>query len=415
MPTNELIHNLTNEIKSYNNVKKANGDCFNVFDIVGIGSDEVKMCRLLAEIINPHGSHSQGITFLKSFCEVVLDLEMESDELTTVKVYTEYPTDFNRRIDIVIVSKYRFIPIEVKIYAEDQKRQCRDYYDYAVKQKKNFNTVYYLTLDGHLPQGEGIIGLTPETKGYKEVTSISFKVDVLKWLNFCLNEENVQAKSSVFGVMKQYTNTIERLCGLMDAEITNKITDMISESADTIRTACSINENINIAKEKMLLKFFAALEEKIYGKNPELIQLTNKFDYKFDNYSAIKNFYKYNRSTYPALTYKYKKIDDTKEIWLRIEIDYNLFVGFVVAENNENPQKQILEENDIKKLLPKFESEIDSWWAYWEYLPIDDKDAAYTPNFKIHNDIYYNLFDDDYFDKFIDDCVLRIINILEKS
>ena len=414
MFSQELLLKVSNEIKKNNKDKSLKGEFFNVFDVVGIGSDEVKMCKVLAEIINPHGSHSQEITFLKSFCDIVLGVQIEDDELTTVKVYTEYPTDFNRRIDIVIVSKYRFIPIEVKIYAEDQKRQCRDYYDFAVKQKKNFNTVYYLTLDGHFPQCDGSIGLTPEINGYKEVTAISFKVDVLKWLNFCLNEENVQAKSSVFAVMKQYTNTIERLCGLMDAEITNKITDMISKSADTMRTACSINENINIAKEKMLLKFFAALEEKINDKKPELIQLTNKFDYKFDNYSAIKNFYKYNRSTYPALTYKYKKIDDTKEIWLRIEVDYNLFVGFVLAENNENPQKQILEENDIKKLLQKFEPEIDGWWAYWEYLPIDDNDAAYTPNFKIHNDIYYNLFDDDYFDKFIDDCVERILNIVGK-
>lgn len=44
-------------------------------------------------------------------------------------VTAEYAIDDERRIDIEIGSY--FLPIEVKIYAADQKSQCFDYYQYA--------------------------------------------------------------------------------------------------------------------------------------------------------------------------------------------------------------------------------------------------------------------------------------------
>ena len=44
-----------------------NGDDFNIFKITGIQSDEVKICRVLAEIIDPMGSHNKGVFFLRLF------------------------------------------------------------------------------------------------------------------------------------------------------------------------------------------------------------------------------------------------------------------------------------------------------------------------------------------------------------
>ena len=157
-----LLEEASKIIKAYEQNRVANGDDFNIFKITGIQSDEVKMCRMLAEIVDPMGTHNEGLFFIRSFVRKVLYLDIAEDELASARVYVEYHTGADRRIDIAIVTNKRFIPIEVKIYAEDQTRQCKDYYDFALAQKKSVESkVYYLTLDGHLPQKSGTEGLNP--------------------------------------------------------------------------------------------------------------------------------------------------------------------------------------------------------------------------------------------------------------
>ena len=80
-----------------------NGDDFNIFKITGIQSDEVKICRVLAEIIDPMGSHNKGVFFLRLFMKNVLRIDVSEDELATAKVYVECHTVADRRIDITIV------------------------------------------------------------------------------------------------------------------------------------------------------------------------------------------------------------------------------------------------------------------------------------------------------------------------
>ena len=148
-----LLSEVSKILKEHKQNRIKNGDDFNIFKITGIQSDEVKICRMLAEIIDPNGTHSEGQFFIRSFVKKVLYLDIAEDELISARVYVEYHTGADRRIDIAIVTNKRFVPIEVKIYAEDQTRQCKDYYDFALTQKKPVESkVYYLTLDGHLPQ-----------------------------------------------------------------------------------------------------------------------------------------------------------------------------------------------------------------------------------------------------------------------
>ena len=134
-------------------------------------------------------------------------------------------------------------------------------------------------------------------------------------------------------------------------------------------------------------------------------RLTNEFDYKYNNYEAIKNFYQRGK-TYPALTYRYKTIDENKEVWLRIEVDHRLFFGFVLAENDENPGKLVLPDEEIKKQMNMDRLYKDGWWFFWEYLSADDEDKS--PNFVYPNDTLIKLFDQEYFDKFISDCIKQI-------
>ena len=51
------------------------GKEFNIFWIQGTANKEVKICRLIRELIDPNGSHGQGDIFLRSFIKNVLKVE----------------------------------------------------------------------------------------------------------------------------------------------------------------------------------------------------------------------------------------------------------------------------------------------------------------------------------------------------
>lgn len=107
---------------------------YNVFDVLGVNHKEVIMCRFLADLLSPDGMHGCGTLFLNTFFEEVLREHVNNERLMShTTVLTEYVIDDARRIDIVIRNAHFFIPIEVKIYADEQEGQCYDYYACASK------------------------------------------------------------------------------------------------------------------------------------------------------------------------------------------------------------------------------------------------------------------------------------------
>ena len=413
-----LLSEVSKILKEHKQNRIKNGDDFNIFKITGIQSDEVKICRMLAEIIDPNGTHSEGQFFIRSFVKKVLYLDIAEDELISARVYVEYHTGADRRIDIAIVTSKRFVPIEVKIYAEDQTRQCKDYYDFALTQKKPVESkVYYLTLDGHLPQKSGTEGLTPIENdnmvvGYEEIVAISFRNEICSWLEECLEEPELAEKITLRTNIEQFLFVLGELSGNMSKKINQEISNLISGNSETFAAASAIAENVQEAKKEMLYNLFSSLELKlaIHGFNYELVE--DRYNYRHNNNEAIEKFYN-GRKSWPSLTYRCKMIDDTKEIWFRIEVDHNLYCGFVVAENSDNPGELVMSHEEIEKYIevPHGFYE-DSWWFYWEYLLNDEEKS--TPNFVNTNDVMINMFDKGYFGKFVDLCAARIIELTKE-
>lgn len=56
--------------------------------------------------------------------------------------------------------------------------------------------------------------------------------------------------------------------------------------------------------------------------------------------------------------------------------------------------------------------EDENWWFYWEYLLNDNEKS--TPNFVNTNETMIKLFDREYFEKFVDLCVTRIIELTKE-
>ena len=92
---------------------------YNIFEVLGIESNEVRICRFLADLLDPKGKHGCDILFVKLFMDM-LGSDYRNYDYSLLKnttVFTEYPSDNDRRIDIVISNAKIFLPIEVKIYA----------------------------------------------------------------------------------------------------------------------------------------------------------------------------------------------------------------------------------------------------------------------------------------------------------
>ncbi len=409
-----LLKEISAVSDKYDSIYRKTGGYFNIFDIANISSDEITICRVIHELLNPKGSHFQGDAYLRLFIDIlklkVTDFEFYDEEYNTVSVRREecIPENRNRRIDLVIETDESYIPIEVKIYAGDQNEQCKDYCEKAKSTKKRA-TMFYLTLDGSPPTPESIGDLNADDK--KLIKPISFRDEILIWLGKCLQHHETIKIAPIREILFQLIAVIRRLTNQMEVGQIMEISNILSESKINMKAAIDIEKCLIEAKKTMINKVFKAISEKI-EKEPFFYQSErhneNKYDYDNEDnrYNPVNNYYAQRKSTYPGISYKCKQLDNAGiELWFRVEIEDKLFGGFCRSSKGEEP---LLERAALDKVLSAlsdtFKITPNSRWVHWEYLP--DKNSA--PDFKEYNEQYSDLFDPEKFDDFINKSMDKI-------
>jgi hypothetical protein len=186
---------------------------FNYINLLKGYSDEVTHSRIIAEFLNPFGSHYQKTLFLKLFFETV---GLKNYSVEKWEVYTEYSTKQNRRIDILLKhEKHGYLIIENKIYADDQNRQIHDYIENFIDEKKPIK-VFYLTLYKRSPNKDSLGDFKIENNkifnknheviaDYKNITY----EDILKWLEF--SKKEVENICSLKEALYQYIKTVRKI------------------------------------------------------------------------------------------------------------------------------------------------------------------------------------------------------------
>lgn len=400
--------------KKYEQLNKDNGRYFNIFDIVNKATDEVTICRVLAELLSPIGSHHQCDTYLKLFFASVLHLPITDTELKTAKVYREYSIDDSRRIDLVIETQNRFIPIEVKIYAGEQENQCFDYYKKAKGSK-----LYYLTRLGNSPSEWSAKGLTAIKIGdgeyvYDEVVNISFADNILTWLDLCI-KESVRIPP-IREIILQLISVVQNFTGQMEDEKEMEIKELLLSDPRNMKSAMEMQNVLEELKVDMLKNVFDAIEKKVIqtAKGNGLLEnktqkLNNEYDYSERNFEKLRTYYLRKGFTWPGISYLHKAaVKQDVDIWVRIEIEDEIFIGYCCPVNNKGG-KQVLSKEEIRQHLA-VEPNIEDWWAVWELCPTDGS----CPNFKSFNNAYYDLFDKDKFDSFVAYCADKICFLLSR-
>lgn len=374
---------------------------YNLFQTLEISGKEVLMCRFLADLLNPEGSHGCGILFLKTFLEEVLQEKRMPDSLLSHTIVTkEYVIDKDRRIDLVIQNADFFIPMEVKIYAGEQEGQCFDYFEHAKNSK-----MVYLTRFGDTPSlysrkqrgGSGILSLS-------QIQCISWSEDISGWLDRRLGSLPQPVEEAV----QQYLDTIHRVSDGRKRKKMEKIMEVLHESPDYFAAGLEIERTMKQAKIKLIRMVFDDFKEamepltKKYGLELET-------DAKYYSYENPKHDRFYDcYSTYPGLNYVVKQAKFQKEslqMWFRIEIEQNLFAGFSLFDMEAEPQdgyskgyqvNEITEGliNEAAKYLDREIIVPENWWFAWNY---SNGKRSYqeqeVPDFKAINDCAVSLVD----------------------
>ena len=407
-----LLKKISAVSDEYDSNYRKTGRYFNIFDIANISSNEITICRIIHELLNPKGSHSQGDAYLRLFVDIlklkVPAFEFNDEEYHTVSVRREecIPENRNRRIDLVIETETSYIPIEVKIYAGDQNEQCKDYYKKAKSTNNKKATMFYLTLYGSPPSPESIGDLNADDINL--IKPISFRNEILNWLEKCLEHHETIKIASIREVLLQLIAVVRRLTNQLEEGLLMEITEILKESRKNMKAAIEIEKGLIESKKTMINRVFKSISEKIESEGlfPESArQKNNKYDYENKDSTPVDNYYNQKKSTYPGISYKCKRLEKPGvELWFRIEIADRFFGGFCTPSKNGESEEQLLEEEDLKEVLTDFTIKPNSWWVFWHYLP-DDNSA---PDFKECKEKYLDLFDPKKFDDFIEKSMEKI-------
>ena len=240
------------------------GEDFNVFEILGVERREVRHSAMLANLLNPKGSHRQGAVFLEHFLNLEPRLADSSSygKLYDFQVTAEAATNANDgRIDISLKNEgYACIIIENKIDAEDSEGQLNKYYWDARDDEgfvKEQIKLIYLTLDREPPSKKSLAGQKPLDPD--SVICISYKNHIVKWLEDCLKE--VVRVAPVRETLFQYQMLVRKLTGeSINKELTMEIRDILTKEYDLIS---ELEKSISEAKTHIQCKFWKELAEKI--------------------------------------------------------------------------------------------------------------------------------------------------------
>ena len=110
----KAVNQIVQQAKVAKEESRLRGEQFNIFKVCGIDHYELQHSKIIAELLNPQGSHGQGCLYLKLFLETYRsNLVMTDFDTRVFSVKREERTydnddNYNGRMDIFIYEKKRW-------------------------------------------------------------------------------------------------------------------------------------------------------------------------------------------------------------------------------------------------------------------------------------------------------------------
>ena len=241
------VENICTHEQELQEERHRKGENYNLFSILNIERYELKHSALIANLLDPKGSHGCGDAFLRAFFEIALKgTAYPFESSTPPNSYTEHyigpiAGDTGGRIDILVKSSHYGLIIENKIYAGDQNKQLTRYDNYG---RETFGAdgylLVYLTLYGCDASKESTATKSAEEVGYLR---LSYAKDILLWLKECVRLAD--NKPLVRESLNQYIRTIKQLTYQdMNQEDIQKIIDLAVDHPEVVATLSSKRDAI---------------------------------------------------------------------------------------------------------------------------------------------------------------------------
>lgn len=188
---------LLDDIGEFKQVHKL-GDAFNIFEAVGMRTQEIRHSRFLAFLLNPSAPHGLDDHFLRGFLDYALvqndastmtRLDIMLADFSAVEIYTERD---NFDITIRLPKQKLLIVIENKVKASEYQNQLRNYRELAMQQypDENFFGIF-LTMDGREGEDPSWLSIDYDTicvqlKALLEDSTLTLSADVRIAINHYL-------------------------------------------------------------------------------------------------------------------------------------------------------------------------------------------------------------------------------------
>ncbi len=131
--TETLLREATTIRRAQELVGEQPGAGFNIFQILGLASSEIfTHSSLLAEMLNPRGSHGVGGVFLKTWLEMfgIQDFDIKNATCNAEYYIGPKTETTGGRIDILLDDGVQKIVIENNIYGGDHPNQLLRYHSF---------------------------------------------------------------------------------------------------------------------------------------------------------------------------------------------------------------------------------------------------------------------------------------------
>ena len=371
------ISNILQQVRllknKYDKLAAATGEDFNIFSILRIKRREViTHTPMLAELLDPHGSHRQGAAFLKRFLEICIK-DQEYTDLETFRVRSEERTDRGQFDILIEKEKETCIVIENKIYAGDQPHQLNNYYQDAKGNEFNQIKLIYLTLDGSEPDEKSLKAVNGQGNDLSidDVILISYGEHIIKWLEVCMKLKGIQRIAPIREILSQYRDLLKQLTGQStNTRYSMDLTDILVR-----------DENYELIPdlENMLLEYKVHLQlvfwEELAKVIPQKVDNCGIHDNQEKQASEdnIRHYYQGSRNRlYIGTTFKLGSFSwKQTEIALRVELGEGswIYYGFILL--NENGDRvDDCRDNRFDTLAAKLldnDFKRTKWWIGWKY------------------------------------------------
>lgn len=261
----------------------SHGELFNVFNILGLESKEVRLhSALLAELLRLNGMSGVGNAFQKAFLAILgLPENYIVDGRVSVELSIGTTTDTEGgRIDIIMEDGNHAIIIENKIYARDEPAQLLRYTNFA---KNNYPYGYrllYLTLDGKEASDDSAQGCPYQC--------ISYKNEISKWLEECARISF--DRPLVRETIRQYINLIKQLTNQsMGTLEDNKLVELVASPEHVAEYVMIINNQTSI-ENRIRLGFVAEIEKMALDMGYEIVPVGDKRTYLYEGWGGYALF-----------------------------------------------------------------------------------------------------------------------------